>query len=373
MKKLFLTCFSIAMCIIIHAQQYKITARLTGFPEHAKFYLKDLAADIIIDSAEITGNRFTMSGEASEPKYYWLYARIEKQFHYTILLIGADKVNVAGNVKDFPFNLKVTGSPSHDVYSINQDAIKQLYTERDNLMQVAIKLLNKPDDSSKAAGNRLILRVKYIDSLNEGTTKRFIDEHLNSYAALSELFGLKRSYSKQELQNRVDKLQPKFRESAFGTRLVNYLKVGDVLKKGDPMFDFEAMDANGKSHRLSSLKGKYILLDFTETYCGPCVLSVQDLKNLAVTYSDRLQIVSFYADGSRKTWMEGVNRDKPTWLTLWDGKGQYGETVMKYGATGYPTFVMIDPSGKIIAHWSGYGKADGGKGSLEEAVDKLMK
>jgi hypothetical protein len=53
--------------------------------------------------------------------------------------------------------------------------------------------------------------------------------------------------------------------------------------------------------------------------------------------------------------MESITRDKPSWQSWWDGKGVYGNVILKYGVTGYPTFFLIDPSGKIIHGSAGYG------------------
>jgi peroxiredoxin len=165
---------------------------------------------------------------------------------------------------------------------------------------------------------------------------------------------------------------PLYKQSLFGQRIGNYLKVGDILNKGNNITDFEALDKDGNKHRLSEIKGKYILLDFSTTYCGPCIESLEDLKIISKKYAEQLGIVSFSGDGGKATWLKGISRDQPAWLSLWDGKGSYGETILKYGVTGYPTFFLIDPQGKIVSKWSGYGKSPGEKGSLETKVDELM-
>ena len=138
------------------------------------------------------------------------------------------------------------------------------------------------------------------------------------------------------------------------------------------MADFEAMDKDGHKHHLSDTKGKYVLLDFSTTYCGPCIESLKDLKIISKKYADQIQIISFSGDGGKATWLKGINRDRPAWLTLWDGKGNYGETILKYGVTGYPSFFLIDPQGKIVSKWVGYGKDPGKKGSLETEVDEFL-
>ncbi|MHB8207875.1 TlpA family protein disulfide reductase [Mucilaginibacter sp.] len=187
-----------------------------------------------------------------------------------------------------------------------------------------------------------------------------------------QLFYLKGEFSKDSLQHIYNNLKPEFKNSSYGQRIATYLKVGDILKEGDSYTDFEAMDKDGKKHRLSDIKGKYVLLDFSATYCGPCVSSITDLKNISRNYSDKVEIITFSADGGKGTWIEGLKRDNPTWLSLWDGKGNYGETMLKYGINGYPTFVVIDPQGKIISKVMGYDKPENAKGNIETKIDEVM-
>ncbi len=170
----------------------------------------------------------------------------------------------------------------------------------------------------------------------------------------------------------LDRVNPNLKNSLFGKLLTNYQKVGNILKKGDQYYDFMASDLSGKKYELSAYKGKYILIDFVETYCAPCVEASTDLVNLSKKYATELQIISFYVETDAKVVKEGLDRDKPTWPAIWDGKGHESTIKMKYGATGFPTFVLIAPDGKIIMHSSGFSKDDNGKGSLESAVDRLM-
>jgi thiol-disulfide isomerase/thioredoxin len=185
----------------------------------------------------------------------------------------------------------------------------------------------------------------------------FIRSHLNSYAALHELSFFKVKVDKDTLQKMYNRLEDIYKESPDGMRLLTYLEVGDPLKKGDSLFDFEALDTSGKKYQLSAFKGKYILLDFTQAYCVPCMQSVEELKKMNSLYKDKLAIISFSTDLSKQVWYKTVLRDRPSWLSLWDGRGTFARPVLKYGVTGYPTFTLIDPDGKIA--WIGAGYGDG--------------
>ncbi|MFI5138765.1 MAG: TlpA family protein disulfide reductase, partial [Sphingobacteriales bacterium] len=254
-------------------------------------------------------------------------------------------------------------------HNILVNLTKEDYKKRNLLLEDIFALKG---DSSEIKGKKIWKVISKIDSTDDIVTKNFIKTHLNSYEALNNLFYLKNRYPKDTLRQMYNSLTPKLMQSRFGQRINSYLKVGDILKKGDNFADFEAMDKDGAKHRLSEIKGKFILLDFSTTYCGPCIESIEDLKILSKKYADQVQIISFSGDGGKATWLKGINRDQPGWLSLWDGKGNYGETILKYGVTGYPSFFLIDPQGKIVSKWVGYGKDPGKKGSLETEVDEVL-
>jgi len=291
----------------------------------------------------------------------------EGQYYWTYLFIGNEKVTLKGDKKDFPFYSRIIGSKSQNIYNKLNEKTRSLMTRRNALTENLGSLLTDGSDSAKAKLKSVGKQLNHIDSLTDSIKLEFIKSNLNSYPALNELYYLRTKFSKDSLQKLYRKLKNEYKESVYGERLANYIKVGEVLKVGDRFADFEAEDILGKTHKLSQYIGKYLLIDFTETYCGPCIFSVDELKEIAKDYSDSLTIISFCADKSKSIWKEGLERDKPVWTSLWDGKGAYGQTVLKYNVQGYPTFFLLDTEGKIISKWSGYGK-----GNLIENISKKV-
>jgi thiol-disulfide isomerase/thioredoxin len=370
MKKIALFLAAILVAKIAVSQQYVITASITGFKNGTKFYLKDVDADANIDSAVIQNDHFVLKGVLAEtPQNLWLYSQNQQNFYYATLLIGNEKVSINGDIKDFPFDLSISGGKAQQDHDKLIDLTKAGYKHRNDLLAEYFALKG---DSAKIKSKIIWTAINKIDSLDEVTRKAFIKANLNSYEGLLQLFFVEGKYQKDSLQQMYNSLGPQFKQCRFGQRINSYLKVGDILKKGDDMADFEAIDKSGKKHKLSEIKGEYILLDFSTTYCGPCIESVAELKEISKQYTGKLAVVTFSADGSKTTWLKGIDRDKPSWLSVWDGKGDYGETISKYGVTGYPTFFLVDPHGKILSKVVGYGKSPGEKSELEKEVDKFL-
>lgn len=81
-----------------------------------------------------------------------------------------------------------------------------------------------------------------------------------------------------------------------------------------------------------------------------------------------IPLLDFNTDTKKEVWLSSLKRDSVSWNSLWDGKGSYSETYIKYGINGVPTFYLFAPDGKVIDKWIGYGE-----GSLENKVKRFRK
>lgn len=144
------------------------------------------------------------------------------------------------------------------------------------------------------------------------------------------------------------------------------------LKVGDKIYDFEAYDAAGKTHKLSSFTGRYILLDISSIHCGPCAESTDELRMLTKKYKNKLRIISLSPDNNAD-WLRGIKDGKVNWISLTDGKGLRSKTMLKYNAPGLPSFYLISPAGIIKEIWVGYKKLKTSPGDLEKHLLKYLK
>lgn len=165
--------------------------------------------------------------------------------------------------------------------------------------------------------------------------------------------------------------QPSSKNSEKTSGLKNIDKIVE-LKVGDKIYDFAAYDAVGKTRKLSSYTGKYILLDFSSVHCGPCVTSADELRLLTKKYKNKLNVITFSPD-KKAEWLKGIKDEKVTWVSLNDGTGLRGKTMLKYHAPGFPGFYIISPQGVIVETWTGYEKLKTGTGDLEKHLVKYLK
>ena len=109
-------------------------------------------------------------------------------------------------------------------------------------------------------------------------------------------------------------------------------------------------DTTGATVPLSSLRGKYVLLDFWASWCGPCRSENPNVVRMYDKYKDKgFAIYSVSLDKDKESWVRAIRNDRLTWTHVSDLKYWQSEAAQKYGVQGIPATFLLDKDGKIIA------------------------
>ena len=340
--------------------EYLIKGKITGFKDSTKIFLLDINLDKDIDSTYIINNKFSFKGRFqndSVPEQIWLYVSLNKgkDYYYTNLLFkNGDTITVTGDKKDFPFYINKSGAKIQEEMNILEIETRDLDNEYDKLVKEYFSMDEKEKENK---GDSIRKRLKEINKIISQKTKEYVINNPNTFNTIITLGYNKKMFSKDTLKNILKNLNPTIRRSKYGQALETYVN-SKIIDENDKYYNFTAQDQKGNKVNFANLfeKDKYILLDFTATYCGPCIQSAEELKEIHNKYSDKIKVVSFCVDTKKEVWEKGLKRDKVNWISLWDGKGKFSPTYIRYGIQGVPTFFLINPNGIVVKKQVGYGE-----------------
>lgn len=110
--------------------------------------------------------------------------------------------------------------------------------------------------------------------------------------------------------------------------------------------DFTLNDLQGKALSLSSLRGKYVVLDFWGTWCPWCIKGIPQMKEYYNKYKGKFEILSIDCGDTEEKWKDGVKKYELPWLNVYNPKTS--GVLKAYGIQGFPTKIIIGPDGKYV-------------------------
>ena len=139
--------------------------------------------------------------------------------------------------------------------------------------------------------------------------------------------------------------------------------------EGCPAPDFTLMDINGSPLALSSLRGKWVIIDFWGSWCGWCIKGIPDMKEYYAKYNDKLEILGVDCNDTVEKWKNAVAQHELPWLHVyWDMDDENCDNPLElYSVRGFPTKVVVDPEGMVAKIIVGEDPA------FYEFLDEVMK
>ncbi len=128
------------------------------------------------------------------------------------------------------------------------------------------------------------------------------------------------------------------------------LQAEGSLRKGQPAPDIALPGPDGQTYRLSSLRGKWVLIDFWASWCRPCRMENPNVVRLYQKYHPNgFEIFGVSLDYQRDAWLQAIRQDNLGWIHVSDLKGWQSAAAQLYRINSIPATVLIDPEGRIAA------------------------
>jgi thiol-disulfide isomerase/thioredoxin len=329
----------------IDENTFIITLNLTGFEDSTRFDLVNLDEGFTLDSAYLIAGKLTFVGNVLEP----ISARIHTVDNkYLICWIEKGQISISGTYDDFS-NAMFSGSPLNEVMSKYRDQQRRLIVDRDSLMRFSIDLMAKNQGEATDEFLELIQQMDEIDHKLIRQRIEAIKKEIPSYYTVQELYFLRKELAKDSLGLLFNKFPESLKNSRYGN-VIEALLNNPSIAVGDSYVDIEGLNLEGQKIRLSDLHGKYILLDFWASWCGPCRKENPNLVNIYKKYKAKgFEIYSFSIDTNLESWKKAVKIDSLTWTNVIDQAGSFSKMTAKYEVQAIPSSFLINPKGIIIA------------------------
>ncbi len=298
-----------------------------------------------VATTKVHEGAFKISGTVSSPTIFVLQSET-RELPMLLVLAGSDTLQIKGKLENFPI-AEVKGNTQSEQMQQYQKEFVPLLEQAKSISQRAAQL-DPATDSVQVA--QLRQEAEAFNDQMKRTGIAFVRYHPDALASIFVLMNAMKTIPPATLKTLYASLSEEVKNSRYGKMTQAAIHRNAVTAIGAVAPNFTLKDVNGTPVSLSSFRGKYVLIDFWASWCGPCRMENPNVVEAYNEYKDEnFTVLGVSLDRDKEHWIAAIQQDKLTWTQVSDLKGWNSAAARLYHVNGIPANFLIDPSGKIIA------------------------
>ena len=356
MKKLVLTMLMGMMMLGTMAQNGKFTVSgsLKGLGDSVKVFLINANGDMLVqENRAIDGDKFDMTFDLDDSGFFYMFGlengQLSSDNAFAIPALPGEHAVIDGEGDDFTLG----GS---QVYIDYHEASNVIKAPQKALRDFANECRDKFESGVPEEDINKVFEEKYpaLEQALADAVLGYVKAHPDQDASavlLSDL-GSDAEHMKEGAALLTERARGSVAANLYKAMLAaaEKEKASQSLQEGlegNLAPDFTLNDINGKPLALSSMRGKWLILDFWGSWCGWCIKGMPKMKEYYAKYQDKLEILGVDCNDTVEKWKAAVAKHEIPWLHVYWDKENGDNPVDMYGVRGFPTKVVINPEGEI--------------------------